>query len=42
MDDRTFIVVLGDTNNKHYNEMLNSMKRLGETRKILDNTYVLK
>lgn len=38
---RTYIVVIGDVGNSHYHLMINNMDTLGETRKILDNTYIL-
>lgn len=38
---RTFIIVLGDLDNRHYRDMLERIEELGDIRKILDNVYVL-
>lgn len=37
----TYIIILGDVENRHYNAMLANMQRLGDTKKILDNVFVL-
>lgn len=37
-----FLIVLGDIDNSHYDKMYSRLKSLGEIRKIMDNTFVLK
>ena len=38
---KTYLVVLGDIDNKHYHQMYDNLNHIGETKQILDNVFVL-
>ncbi len=39
--DKTFLIVLGDENNRRHQAMIKNIHDMGEVRKILDNVFVL-
>jgi hypothetical protein len=41
MKDTKFIIILGDLENKHSLAMLNRLTKIGVTRQILDNVFIL-
>lgn len=38
---KVYLIILGDIGNKHYNHMLESMKKIGQPNQLVDNVYIL-
>lgn len=41
LQNHSFLVIIGDINNRHFNEMIDNINTLGEVRELMDNVYLL-